>query len=241
MTHPADIVQAALELAEAGVRPGEIARRLSIPRETIVGWVSGRTPRVREDARLPPASVDLPDCYAYLLGLYLGDGWISAHPRGVYKLRIVLDAKYPQIIAECATAIAALMPGNKVGTRLSATNYVEIYGYSKRWPAYFPQHGSGMKHTRRIVLEDWQKEVVARAPFLLLRGLIHSDGCRFINTGRNWTCPRYSFSNRSADIRKIFSDACDLVGVRWTTAPHTVYVSRKADVELLDRHIGPKR
>ncbi|MDQ1446898.1 MAG: hypothetical protein QOI20_3362, partial [Acidimicrobiaceae bacterium] len=47
--------------------------------------------------------------------------------------------------------------------------------------------------------------------------------------------------NRSADIRRIFSDACDLVGVRWTTAPYTVYVSRKADVELLDRHIGPKR
>jgi hypothetical protein len=40
------------------------------------------------------------------------------------------------------------------------------------------------------VLEDWQHELVARSPDLLLRGLIHSDGCRFINTGRNWTNPR---------------------------------------------------
>ncbi|MDX6690172.1 MAG: hypothetical protein QOG15_1629 [Solirubrobacteraceae bacterium] len=204
-------------------------------------WVQGRTPRLREEAERSPAPAELPDVYAYLLGLYLGDGCVSKHHRGVFKLRIALDAKYPEIVAECARAMTAVMPGNSVGTRLSETNYVEVYGYSKRWPAYFPQHGTGMKHLRPIVLQPWQLEVVARTPQLLLRGLIHSDGCRFINTGRgNWTNPRYSFSNRSDDIRRIFCDACDLVGARWTTAPYTVYVSRKADVAELDRFIGPK-
>ncbi len=70
--------------------------------------------------------------------------------------------------------------------------------------------------------------------------MIHSDGCRFINTGRKWSHARYAFSSRSADIRKIFCDACDLLGVHWTVAPHTVYVSRKDDVAVLDRFIGPK-
>jgi hypothetical protein len=28
--------------------------------------------------------------------MYLGDGCLSAHPRGVFKLRISLDARYPR-------------------------------------------------------------------------------------------------------------------------------------------------
>ncbi|MFN8162160.1 MAG: hypothetical protein U0R52_14070 [Solirubrobacterales bacterium] len=46
--------------------------------------------------------------------------------------------------------------------------------------------------------------------------------------------------HRSDDILRIFCEACDLVGVRWTVAPRTVYVSRKDDVALLDTFIGPK-
>jgi hypothetical protein len=58
--------------------------------------------------------------------------------------------------------------------------------------------------------------------------------------GPCWCHARYSFFNYSDDICAIFCHACDLLGVRWTTAPRTVYVSRKADVALLDEFIGPK-
>jgi hypothetical protein len=103
-------------------------------------------------------------------------------------------------------------------------------------------HGPGRKHERPIELADWQREHIARWPFLLLRGLIHSDGCRFQNTGRAWSHPRYCFDNRSADIRQIFRETCDLVSLHWTASgSYTTYVSRKADVALLDRFIGPKR
>ena len=41
---------------------------------------------------------DMPaGAYAYLLGLYLGDGCLSETRRGVYRLRITLDKKYPGI------------------------------------------------------------------------------------------------------------------------------------------------
>ena len=181
----------------------------------------------------------LPSTYAYLLGLYLGDGCISPGRRQVYRLRVSLDARYPGIIDECAHAIHAIAPRNRVG-RLSHDTWIVVYSYSKCWPCFFPQHGPGMKHQRRIELLDWQRTLVRRDPELLLRGLIHSDGCRFTNTGTNWICPRYAFSNASDDIRRIFCDACDLLGVRYTFAPRTVYVSRKTDVEVLDRFIGPK-
>jgi hypothetical protein len=57
---------------------------------------------------------------------------------------------------------------------------------------------------------------------------------------RNRRNPRYSFSNRSDDIRDIFTWACDLLDLHWTTAPYSVYVSRKADVARMDQFIRPK-
>jgi hypothetical protein len=116
-----------------------------------------------------------------------------------------------------------------------------VSAYSRAWPCLFPQHGPGRKHEREIKLVAWQRALVHRQPRSLLRGLIHSDGCRFINTGRGgWTCPRYVFNNKSEDILRIFAEACALLGLRPTFAPRTVYVSRKADVAVLDGFIGPK-
>lgn len=177
----------------------------------------------------------------YLLGLYLGDGCISAHPGDVYKLRFTLDAKYPGIIDECAAAIQAVMPENKVNAWSRPSNDVEVYAYSKAWPCLFPQHGPRAKHTRPIVLTSWQRDLVNQSPGLLLRGLIHSDGCRFMNTGRGWKNPRYAFDNTSADIRQIFVDACTRLGLHTTRSGKTIYVSRKADVARLDRFVGPKQ
>ena len=51
----------------------------------------------------------------------------------------------------------------------------------QHWPCLFPQHGPGRKHHRSIVLDDWQNRIVGSDPRQLLRGLIHSDGCRTIN------------------------------------------------------------
>jgi len=167
----------------------------------------------------------------------------------VYRLRIVLDLGYPCIVDECAAAITEVMPDNAVHrqrrrggfTRRDEFTNVEVSAYSKAWPCLFPQHGRGRKHERLIELSEWQRELVARHPQLVLRGLIHSDGCRFINTGRSSRSPRYSFSNLSNDIRNIFCDACDLMGLRWTAAGEkTIYVSRKAGVATLDRFVGPK-
>jgi hypothetical protein len=106
-----------------------------------------------------------------------------------------------------------------------------------------------MKHTRRIFLSEWQQELTERWPKQLLKGLIQSDGCRVMNTGRGgWSHPRYPFSNVSTDITSIFCSACDCLGLRWTasfpkreSAAVSIYVSRKADVAKLDEFVGPKR
>jgi hypothetical protein len=255
MRSKADVARV-LELREQGLGARRIAACTGFPVSTVRDWLAGRLPKhaAPSDSDCPacghPAHTfdELPATYCYLLGLYLGDGCISKGPRGVYRLRINLDLAYPGIVDECEAAILAVAPRNRVYRLLRTSNItkrpeptlVEVSAYWKAWPCLFPQHGPGRKHHRRIELAAWQHGLVATHPQLLLRGLMHSDGCRFINTGRKWRHPRYSFSNRSDDILRIFCDACDLMGLHWTTAGHTIYVSRKADVAVLDRYIGPK-
>lgn len=189
-----------------------------------------------------------PGAYAYLLGLYLGDGMLSLAPKRVWKLRIFLDARYPMIIERCRWGIRRVS-SHEPGTARKA-GCLEIYSNWKHWLCAFPQHGVGPKHRRRIELDEWQRQVVAAHPHELLRGLIHSDGCRCINRVRRplkdgprmYAYPRYFFSNHSDDIRRLFTETCAEIGVETKPdGPYLVSVARRGSVELLDSFIGPKR
>jgi hypothetical protein len=254
--HSRAAVDRVLQLRAEGLGARRISARTGVPVRTVSDWLAGKTPMetvargCKRCGHEEHQFAALPSAYTYLLGIYLGDGCISAAPRRVYRLRIALDLAYPGIVDECEAAIREVAPRNRVHRLLRKSNYVdrpepslvELSAYSKSWPCLFPQHGPGRKHERPILLTYWQREQLQRHPGLLLRGLIHSDGSRFINTGRGgWSCPRYVFNNKSEDIRRIFCDACDVLGLRYTFAPRAVYVSRKADVALLDLFVGPKR
>lgn len=53
--------------------------------------------------------------------------------------------------------------------------------------------------------------------------------------------PRYFFSNLSADIRTIFCEHCDRLGIHWTLSnPRNVSVARRESVARLDQIVGPK-
>lgn len=117
---------------------------------------------------------------------------------------------------------------------------------SLAWLCLFPQHGRGRKHERRIVLDPWQREIVRACAGSFARGLIHSDGWRGLNrvrvNGKDYAYQRYQFSNRSDDIRKLFTDACDVLGVDWRPwGRFHISVAKRASVARLDEHVGPKR
>jgi hypothetical protein len=245
--HSRETVDDVLALANEGLGARRIATLTGVPVRTVTDWLRGRTPRqgvFSDGCSVCGGSrhrIDAPAAYVYLLGMYLGDGHIAAHARGVQHLRIVLDAKYPGIVDECAEAMQQVVPRNRVRKQRRSDNCVEVGAYSKGWACLFPQAGPGKKHDRKIELRPWQWWYVELHPTALLRGLIHSDGCRFINTGRDWSHPRYEFSNKSEHIRGIFCAGCDLLGLHWTaTSGKSIYVSRKHHVARMDEFIGPK-
>ncbi|MDQ3646535.1 MAG: hypothetical protein M3345_06315 [Actinomycetota bacterium] len=125
--------------------------------------------------------------------------------------------------------------------RFVGVGCIQVAGYWKHWPCVFPQHGPGKKHEREIRLHSWQQEIADLYPGQLLRGLIHSDGCRSFNWVNGTGYPRYQFTNYSSDIRSIFCRACDLYGVRWRQMNwRTISIARRAEVEKLDLVVGPK-
>jgi hypothetical protein len=182
--------------------------------------------------------------YAYLLGQYLGDGCVSTIGSSV-RLRITCCDAYPKIMDECADAMRAVVPGVRVG-RIQRIGCTEVYATSFHWTCLVPQRGPGPKHERPIELQDWQREIAIgrhAAPFV--RGLVHSDGCRFINRvtvkGKTYEYVRYMFSNVSSDILRLFLDACDQLDIRarfnnW----NSVSVARREAVARMEAIVGPK-
>lgn len=263
-------VRSVFELRSEGCSKSEIARRTGVSRSQVRDWLAvgleavlqspmreRAAPRGGENGAFCRASqcpfvtsVDK-HAYAYLLGQYLGDGMLSEGHRGVYKLRITACDAYPGIMTECAAAIRAVMPTNIVAVyQRRGLGCTEIMSHSKHWICLIPQHGAGRKHLRPIVLQPWQERIALDGhPRQLLRGLIHSDGCRVINwvIGRGkdgpkrYTYPRYFFSNESDDIRGIFVQACHRVGVECrANRRNMISVARRDSVRQLDAFIGPK-
>lgn len=248
-------------MLRSGIGNAEVARALGIPVGTIGAWKhedrrrSGTLP----GSRAPSCPRCKPDThllnrasYAYLLGLYLGDGHIAdgaaMRKKGVHALLISCADAWPGLMDECEAAIRAVMPDNRVN-RVGRRGMHNVKSYSKHWTCLFPQHGPGHKHERPIVLEAWQQEIVAEFPERFVRGLIHSDGCRVYNVAvrtqgektTRYYYSRYHFTNESPHIRDLFTQALDGLGVQWRyNRRNCVSIARRESVRRLDSFVGPK-
>jgi hypothetical protein len=249
-----------LALLAQGLTVSEVSRRTGISRYAIRKWRlrtdQGRDLYARPHVpcprcSTPPALPQPTDSYAYLFGLYLGDGCISpvgGRQKKIWAIRIACADAWPGLIEQCTAAVGAVRPGNKVRI-IQRIGCVEVNSHSKHWPCLFPQHGPGKKHERKIELASWQREIVDECTEEFVRGLLHSDGSRFVNRvrrplkdGDRWyEYPRYNFTNVSVDIQRLFTDALDRLGVAWTQMnAKNISVARREAVARLDEFVGPK-
>lgn len=252
---PPELIVAALQARGAGEPRHSVSQRLAIPVATLITWERGRVPRTARALLDGDPVCDScgwhhphdrlgPD-YAYLLGVYLGDGYLVDYTRTV-GLKVALDVGYPGIIDEVTQSIALVRGRAPHVTRDATRAMVLVTSYWQSWPCLFPQHGPGRKHHRTIQLAPWQAALADRYPGAVARGLIHTDGWRgenrVVSKGRAYSYPRYQFSNRSEDIREIFCRACDALGVAWRPwAKWHISVAARDAVARLDEHVGPKR
>jgi hypothetical protein len=250
--HSRQTVNLALLLSDVGVLDRENAKICEVSVAAIRHWRRGsrRNERTEPGPRCPLCDgrpLDKP-AYAYLLGLYLGDGWLTLGRREVYALSIVCCDDWPGLMMAAEQAMVAVMPMSSV-FRVARVGCHEVKSTSKHWPCLFPQHGPGRKHEREIALLPWQQEIVGTYAGEFVRGLIHSDGYRGMNRvrrrcadGDRWyEYPRYLFVNHSADILRLCGEALDRLGVEWRfSKPTTISVARREAVARLDEFVGPK-
>ncbi|MGW5849335.1 transcriptional regulator [Streptomyces sp. NPDC055254] len=243
-----DVRKHAIRLLGDGRSLNSVSKETGISRSSLRSWQVRIDPLPRLNQAGTCSGPADPLAYAYLLGLYLGDGCISPHPRGGHHLRIACADAWPGLIEQCRTAVLAVRPSDKVYV-VQRQGCVAVTSYGRHWTCLFPQHGPGKKHGRRIALDDWQREIVDAHPWEFVRGLIHSDGCRTVNwttrvvggVRKRYEYPRYFFTNRSEDIIRLLTGTLDRLGVEWRRANAcNISVARRESVALMDAHIGPK-
>ena len=144
----------------------QVSRTTGISRFSVRAWTVDVTPSPPMTAECPVRNGGLeagrPRAdYAYLLGLYLGDGCISGGRRQVRALRIACGDAWPGLIASCAQAVSAVMPQNKA-QRVRTPGCTGVVSTGKHWPCLFPQDGPGPEHLRRITLSPWQQRISTR-------------------------------------------------------------------------------
>ncbi|WBB54133.1 transcriptional regulator [Verrucosispora sp. WMMD573] len=247
--HPPEMRNRVRALRAQGHTIRSAARALSLPYTTVWHWCVDRPDPIMAGSstrcfRCLPGEdgPSDPHAYAYLLGLYLGDGHLVTSAR-VPVLRIYCADIWPSLISLCDKAMRAVLAASV--QHVQKQGCVGVQSYGTHWPCLLPQHGPGKKHERRIVLAEWQERIVRTVPGDFLRGLFHSDGCRIANRvtvrGKTYVYPRYMFVNESTDIMGLCQWGLDLLGIAWRmNRPNSLSVTRREAVAALDRHVGPK-
>lgn len=204
-----------LKLAD-GASQREIARDLGVHHSTVAYWINNNFSSGTRTRRSGIAGIEKwcginAHHYSYILGSYLGDGYINRSGR-TCLLRIFNDSVYPEIISDQIRSLQVLFPHNKVYTvPRSTSRCIAVCLYNNQLPKLFPQHGVGRKHNRDIILQEWQLDIVSRTPECFIKGLIDSDGSHYMisSTGKY----RYQFTNKSVDIANMYMKVMSELGI----------------------------
>lgn len=242
-------------LNSIGINQSQISKILDIPRSTIRDHIKNDKNNYINPFNPEELNKNQQKAYSYILGQYLGDGCLSKAPnfekKQVWKLRIFTDCKHPNITNQCKNSLKLLFPNNK---STAITIYYknkpscnELVIYNKQLIHYFPQHDIGKKHEREIMLLPWQENIINLYPHDFIKGLFHSDGCRFISNNRII----YQFTNCSIDIINLYSNILNklniehrvrkkTMGKKNVTQAYNVFVNKKIYIPIMESFLGPK-
>lgn len=221
-----------LQLKLSGITNTKISKILNIPRTTLNDWeIKGFKSKEQRIFKHFDDDVWVKS-YNYILGQYLGDGYIVKIGR-VYCLKIYCDAKYKELNDYIFKTLKIIFPSNSI-MRNHYQNHIITYVYSNTIPELFPQLGSGLKKNRKIELFEWQKLIIDYK--YLLAGLLHSDGSFYFDREYEMC----NFTNTSYDILDIFKECCKNIELKFTVTKNKIHIRNRKDVKWIIDNIGDK-
>jgi len=187
--------------------------------------------------------------YSYVLGFYLGDGCLQHDKKKKtrsYTLFISNQANFHKMNQQISKSLEVLFQKKVVRIyKRKNSNCLNIKLTAVNLNLLFP-HGEGKKHERKIVLEDWQLNLIEKFPKEFIKGMLESDGCRFQARKICSTYYVYKFDNKSCDLHEILQRIAKILNLHFTFTSskgnkiHTTSFYKKEDVLFLDSFIGVK-
>lgn len=263
--HNIEEIREVINEFDKGQSKKSLSKKYKISRATIKYWVDNRenfTSRIKKFNKFVSYDEILDDhnsikefivenkaAYNYILGFYLGDGYIDQMPR-TYRLRLAIDIFQKNVIEYCYKELKKLFPKNSINIIDNLKeNLVNITVYSNKLKYLYPQSfESGKKHNRKIELSKLQIECIDYEN--LLKGLFHSDGSFYFRKYKSKDTvkiePAYNFVNSSRDILDLFCLCLDklniVYSIRNKTEKHryACLIQRKLDVENMFSIVGYK-
>lgn len=259
-----EIISKVIEEFNNGKNKTQLSKKYNIPRTTIISWLSN--PNIinkNNNLKILNYITDLDinnieyainnndnikkilnekiDSYSYILGMYLGDGYVDKMKR-TYRLRIALDSRQDIVENECIKHLKILFPDNNINSRIIKNqNCKTITLYSNLLPYIFPQcRFRGKKHEHDVSLLQYQKNSINLLPFM--KGLFQSDGSFYY---RNSKYKTYNFSNKSIQIIDMFSECLINLNIlpkisKKANGVYRIQIQNKKDTDILYNILGEK-
>jgi len=247
MKYDIEIIKKVVSDFKNGKNKSQLSKEYNIPRATLKYWIQNEF--TMKENRTSDKSIEViiddikskKSVYNFILGLYLGDGNISRNKMS-YKLRIVQDSKYKNSIKEICKELKYFFGKNTTIQNSQGCKIITIH--DKNLPLYFPQHGVGKKHNRKIELVDYQTENIDYES--LLKGLWISDGSFYkAILSEKYSYERYNFTNKSVDIISLFEECLRKIDVRYTKDVRKdlvwrIQIQKKSEVDKMKKVVGIK-
>lgn len=249
--YPLATVKIAKTLSDLGILDRENAAICGVSVAAIRHWRRGSRRSGDQDApRCPRCYGRQLDeiAYAYLLGLYLGDGHLTVSKNGVWALSISCCDGWPGSWRKPAWPCPRSCPPprysplpERAAPRSRAHPSTGCACSRSMGQAGNTSAKSSWSRGRR---RSWQSTLAtSRAAFSTLTAAGRSTG----SGGRSRTATggtstrAISFVNHSADIHRLCGQALDRLEVLWRfSKPTTISVARRKSVARLDQFVGPK-
>ena len=165
---------------------------------------------------------------AELIGVILGDGHISVHPR-TECLRIVLSANNQGSVDRYARLVGIVFGKEPHVAKRKKTNAVNITLYEKHIARRLGIH-VGAQAGVRITVPEWI-QLSKMFQLRYLRGLYEAEGCYCVH--KPTYTYKFVFSNRHRDLLKIVYEMLVGFGFHPHMTKRDVQVSRRLEVEKL--------